>query len=190
MAAPSFDRIDVVAGTTPHVAQSFVWDDDGSARDVSASVVTLHVFTDSSGRTLLFPIRTGVTTTPTNQAVFGLLSTDLTVPGVYYAEVWLTTGGDVQKWIGTLGVSGITVVNPSVPIVVGVVTQVNAEIVVSNAVGGETILALMHIPLAGSMQLFRNGNLELGFTLTPGSPSVTMTAPLLAGDKVVSFYAF
>lgn len=186
MSLPTFDRIEVLAGTTPHLVRSFTWDDDGSARDVSASSVYLRVYTDSTGSTLLFPQRTGVTTTPTNQATFNLLASDLSAPGTYYCEVWLVSAGDTQKWAGTFFIGGVA--SGSIAVVPQGVTHVNAEVVIASAVGGETVLPLAHVPLTGTLVLYRNGALELGYTRS--GLSLTMTAPLLAGDKVVSFYDF
>lgn len=107
MANLRFGKLIVVRGTTPHLPFQFSWEDDGSARSVAGSVVTLRAY--NADGSLLFS-RVGVPSgVDPSQVTVTLTTTDTATPGQYYGELELRTTGapdDVQMWLGTISVDG------------------------------------------------------------------------------------
>jgi hypothetical protein len=90
---PKFETFEIERGSIRPIDFTFKWDDDGSARDVSATTVKLRVYSDQ-GVTLLFPEKTLTNGTATNQKRFVPVAIEVDVQAkAYYAE--LDLAGDI-----------------------------------------------------------------------------------------------
>lgn len=99
---PKFETVEIERGSIRPIDFTFTYEDDGSARDVSANTVKLRVYSDQ-GVTLLFPEKTLSNGTSTNQKRFVPVAVEVDVQAkAYYAE--LDISGEITH--GTVKVSG------------------------------------------------------------------------------------
>lgn len=101
----SFGKIVFDKGEARKISFKFVWDDDGSPRDVSAGVSSFTVF-QGDGVTPLFPSRAGSQGSDNATHQFPIGSSDTAAPGGYYARLELAIAGDTLRWHGTFVIEG------------------------------------------------------------------------------------